>query len=116
MVYSADGIPGTEDVATHRRLVLMLSNKLKRDVWLCKGSDVTSYSDIQQPSHPWSQGQGGVHPTKAEYGGWSSDGTAGAMAGIIPSEARGRGRGRRLGQQYMGEDGDGQEQHGDIGV
>ena len=31
MVYSADGIHGTEAVAAHRRLAPLLSNKLKRE-------------------------------------------------------------------------------------
>ena len=31
MVYSADGIPGTEAVAAQRRLSSLLSNKLKRE-------------------------------------------------------------------------------------
>ena len=57
-------------------------------MWICKGSDVTSDSEIQHPSPTWRQGQGGVHPTYTEYGGWSSDGTDGAMAGIMPPEAR----------------------------
>ena len=31
MVYSVDGFPGTGDVAAHRRLASLISNKLKRE-------------------------------------------------------------------------------------
>ena len=57
-------------------------------MWLRKGSDVTINSDNQHPSPPWRQGQGGVNPEDTKYGGWSSDGNAGAMAGIRPPEDR----------------------------
>ena len=90
-------------------------------MWLCKVSDFTSNSEIQHTSPPWRQGQGCVHLTEAKYGGWRSDGTAGAISGISPPEdrepeARGPGRGRSLGQQEMEEDGNEQERSGNIGV
>ena len=48
-------------------------------MWLCKGSNVTSDSEIQHPSPPWRQGQKGIHPIKTKYVGWRSDGTDGAV-------------------------------------
>ena len=57
-------------------------------MWLCKGLDVTSNSEIQHSSPPWCQRQESVHLIEAESGKWSSDGTAGVMAGIMPPEAR----------------------------
>ena len=88
-------------------------------MWLHKGLDLTSNSDIQQPSPTWRQGKGGVHPTDAESGGWNSDGTDGAMVGLKPPEARepeaiGPDRRWRLGRQEMEEDGNEQEQCGDF--
>ena len=90
-------------------------------MWLREVLDVTSYSEIQQPYPPWRQGQGGVHPTEAEYGRESSDGTDGAMVGLSPPEARetkarGPGRGGWLRQQEMKEEGDQQEQSGVVCV
>ena len=68
MVYSADGIPGTEAVVAKQRLALLISNKLEReyfgDVWLRKGLYVTRNSDIQHPSLLWLHGQVGVHLTE----------------------------------------------------
>ena len=57
-------------------------------MWIRKGSDVTIDSETQHPYFLWHQGQGGVYLTDPEYGGLSSDGTAGAMAGLSPPEAR----------------------------
>ena len=66
-------------------------------MWLCKGLDVTSDSEVLKPSPLWRQGQGGVQPTYNEYGGWGSDGTVRALAGIRSPEAKepaARGAGR----------------------
>ena len=57
-------------------------------MWLCKGSGVTSDSEIQYPSPPWRQGQEDIHPTETKYVGWSSYGTSGAVAGLSPPESR----------------------------
>ena len=60
-------------------------------MWLRKGSYVTSNSEVQYPSPPGSQGQGVVHPTETEYGGWnsgSSAGTSGAVVGLSTPDAR----------------------------
>ena len=90
-------------------------------MWLFKGLDVTSNSEIQHPSILWRQGQGGLNLKETEYGGWGSDGNDGAMAGPSPpeakdTEARGTGRGGRLGRQVMEEDENKRERRGNVGV
>ena len=55
---------------------------------LRKGADVTSDIDIQYPSTPWRHVKGGVHPPKTSSGGWGSDVTASAVAGLRRLEAR----------------------------
>ena len=90
-------------------------------MWLFKGLDATSDSEIQHPSPLWRQGQGGVHPIEAESGGWSRDGTAGAMARLRPPEARypetrGPGRGGWIRQQEMDDYVDEREWSGDVGI
>ena len=66
-------------------------------MWLRKGLGVTSDSEIQHPSSPWSQVQGGIHPIETESEVWGIDGTGGAMTGLNPPEAmkpEARGAGR----------------------
>ena len=57
-------------------------------MWIFKGSADTIDSEVQYPSPPWIQGQVGIHPTETKSGGWSIDGTPGAVAGLSPPEAR----------------------------
>ena len=57
-------------------------------MWLRKGADVTSNSEVQYPSPKWRQGQEGVNLTDTKYGGWIRDGTDSAMVGLRPPEAR----------------------------
>ena len=57
-------------------------------MWLCKGSDVTSNSEIQHTSSPKRQVQGCVHPPETGSGGWGIDGTTSAMEGLSPPEDR----------------------------
>ena len=51
-------------------------------MWLHKGADVTFNSEIQHPSTPRRQGQGGVHSPETGSGGHGSDVTARSMEGI----------------------------------
>ena len=90
-------------------------------MWLSKGSDVTSDNEIQYISPPWCQGQVCVHPIETEYGVWGTDVTAGAVADMIPPEARepevrGPGRWERLRRQDMEEDVNHWEWRGNVGV
>ena len=57
-------------------------------MWLCKGYDVTNNSEVQYPSTLGNHGKRRVHPTETESGICSSDVTAGAVAWIMPPEAR----------------------------
>ena len=88
-------------------------------MWLRQGLYVTSDSKIQQSDPLWHQRQGDVHPTEAESGVWSSDGTDGGMAGLRTIEARelearDPGIGGRLGKQDMEKDGNEREWRIDI--
>ena len=90
-------------------------------MWLHKVSDITSDSEIQHSYPLWRHGKGGVHPTETKYVGWSSDGTAGAMSGLMPldgrkMEARGLEIGGRLGRRDMEEDENKRERHGNVRV
>ena len=49
---------------------------------------VTSDSEIQYPSPPWRQGQGGGHLPETGFVVWGSDGTASTVEGLRPQEAR----------------------------
>ena len=57
-------------------------------MWLRKGSDVTSDSEIRHPFPPGCQGPGDVHPPETVSSGWGIDGTASAVAGPMPPEAK----------------------------
>ena len=58
------------------------------DVWLRRGSDVTSNSGIQHPSPPRLQVQRGLHTPETGSGRWGSDGTDSAVEDIKSPEAR----------------------------
>ena len=77
-------------------------------MWLCKSVDVTSDSEIQHPSPPRRQVQGGVHLTETRSDGRGIDGTASAVVGISHPEARDwedREPGGRRAAQTMGAEG-----------
>ena len=57
-------------------------------MWLCNSAYVTSVSEVQHPSSPWRQEQGGIHPAESKPGGWGSDGTDSSVVGLSPAEAR----------------------------
>ena len=61
-------------------------------MWLCKGSYVTSDSEIQHPSPLRRQGKGGIHLPDTGFDEWGSDDTDRAVEGL---------RGQRLVRQRL---------------
>ena len=49
---------------------------------LCKGKDITSYSEIQQPNPLRTSAQGGAHPAVDVCVGWGDADTACTMKGV----------------------------------
>ena len=58
-------------------------------MWLSKGSDFTSYIDIQHSPPPKCQGQGGIHFPETGSVVWGSDGTYHAVEELRIPEAGG---------------------------
>ena len=90
MVYSADGIPGAEALATQKRLAALLRYKLKREY-----SEMSAFvrarmllaivrSNSLPPPRP--SRQRGAHPAATRADGWISDVTSCAL--MWPNQGR----------------------------